>query len=281
MDIKKYIRLLMLVLVAMMPLAAAANYTVDSVEGKVTVSRGGNESEVTRGMKLNVNDRLTIAPGAKITIYNALTKELYTSTTAGRTDVTSLMFNARSQASSSNIISKARVTPRSSGNTRAYTQGSVKRALTLYDPEGASVNADPTQIAMQVWGVMNGTAVPRELTVEVKSDSAGTTGRGFTVSNPLPYPIYINALRLSRSKAGGVELSQLGQPTGCYVLLPGQSISRSQAEGIDPEEAHFLVITHYQFDVDEVLTALEGLRDKSIHGVPEDDSLEVYIAPVR
>lgn len=277
----KYIRIMILTLVALLPLTSAANYTVDSVEGKVTVNRDHTDIPATPGMELSANDKLNIAPGAKIIIYNALTKELYSSVSAGKTDVTSLMFKARTQASSNNILGKASVTPRSAGNTRQYTQGSVKRALSAYDPEGAAVNADPAQIALQITQVLTGASLPTPVPLEIKADSVGENGRTFTVTNTLPYPIYFNALKVSRSKAGAVELSQLGQPTGCYVLLPEQTITRTHAEDIEPAELHFLVITHYQFDVDEVLSSMAAIRNKSLRVSPMDDSLEVYIVSVK
>ena len=281
MYMRRLLRFLIIIICAAVPAAALANYTVESVEGKVTVVRGDENTAAAAGMKLRANDKLNISPGAKIVIYNELTKELDTSTTAGHTDVTSLMFNARSQASSNNIISKASITPRSSGNTRQYTQGSVKRAMTAYDPEGASVNADPAQIALRIIRTLDGSIAAGNLPVAVQTDSVDNRRCGFTVTNPLNFPIYLNTLQLSRTQAGGVELSKLGQPTGCYVLLPGQTISRSQTEGLATDELHFLVIAHYQFDIDDVLAAIAGLRDKSIRTPEADDSLEVYIVPIN
>lgn len=271
MDFRK---LLMTLLLGMMSIAVSANYTVHNVEGNVTVVKGSAQTTATKGMTLAANDELIISEGAKIEIHNAMTKEIYASSKAGRMSVMSVMMSARSSArnTASAVNKHMRFGASAATNSRQYTEGSIKRSMMAFDPEGGSLNVDPKMMAATIAGSMSTATSDSELPVPCAQSPLGESGLQFRIENTLDFPIYFNVL-----KAAGkdVSLSELGQPTGCYVLLPGQALSREHLNGLAASEKHFLVVAHCKFDVDDLIAALSEL--KGAKTTQPDESLPVYL----
>ena len=271
---RKYIMTLILVLTAFV---ASANYTVHSVEGNVTVVKGSVESPVTKGMKLSANDDLIISEGAKIEIHNAMTKEIYASSKAGRASVMSVMMSARSSAgkTASAINKQVRFNPSPATNARQYTEGAIKRSMMAYDPEGGSLSVDPRQMAVNVLSALPATTATSELPVPCAQSPLGESGLQFRIENTVGFPIYFNVLKVAGTAPTEISLSELGQPTGCYVLLPGQALSREHPDGLDSNDRHFIVVAHCKFDVDDLISATgeSNIRQE----LKVDQTLPVYL----
>lgn len=127
--------LLLLVMALCASFAARAQYNIYKVEGQVSVIQGKESVEAKKGQSLKANDQLNISPGAKVEIYNSLTKEIYTSTKSGKTRVIDLMMAARQSAESTAgaVNSNIRLGAGAATNTRQYTEGSIKRAVLVAD----------------------------------------------------------------------------------------------------------------------------------------------------
>ena len=191
-------KLIVLFIVGIVSLAANAAYTVHNVEGTVTVVKKTGEEPATKGMELSANETLVIGTNAKIEIYNSMTKEVYTSTTSGRTTVMDVMMNARKSAGKnlSAINSYVRFGSKERSNTRQYTEGSVKRAMQTYDPEGGSFTIEPRQLAEHVLAGVKAKKSTENVPVEVTHAPMGESGLEFRVVNTLSFPIYLNVLKL-------------------------------------------------------------------------------------
>lgn len=254
-----------------------ADYTVMSVEGKVMLLRGNEKVALVKNMALNANDELEISTGAKVEIHNTNTRENYTCSTRGTISVIDAVLRARSQASDNlgAVTSRMRLGAGKRTNTRSYTEGSIKRSMAAYDPEGGNLSLDPTQMANIIVAGLDRGLDSASLPVPVAQSPVGDSGLQFRIQNSFDFPIYINVLKVKGD--GAVELSELGQPTGCYVLLPGQALGREHAAGLNRADRHVLVLTHFKFDVDDVLSAIanpEGEPD----GLPVDtDDVSLYL----
>ncbi len=267
-------KILLTLMLGLFSLAANANYTVHSVEGSVTVVKGSTQTPATKGMKLAANDDLIISEGAKVEIYNAMTKEIYASSKAGRSSVMSVMMNARSSAknTASAINKHVRFNASAATNSRQYTEGSIKRSMLTFDPEGGNLTVDPGQMAVNVLGSMDSATPDSELPVPCAHSPLGERGLQFRIENTLDFPIYFNVLK---SAGNAVSLSELGQPTGCYVLLPGQALSREHLDGLAKDDKHFIVVAHCKFDVDDLIAAITELQTKP--ATKPDETLPVYL----
>lgn len=271
MQLRKLVVMLTLALAAF---AASAGYTVHNVEGDVTVAKKTGEVPAVKGMDLAANDNLVIGANGRIEIYNSMTKEVYSADTPGRLTVMDVMMGARksSSANVSSINKYVRFGAQERSNTRKYTEGSVKRAMQVYDPEGGAMSVDPRQLAVNVLaGLKAGDTA--DVPVEVSHAPMGETGLQFRVRNTLDFPVYMNVIKVDKN--GSVDISELGQPTGCSVLLPRQAMSREHEDGLAPDSRHVLVITHCQWDIDELVSAINELK-ASGSAETADDTLPVY-----
>ena len=95
------------------------------------------------------------------------------------------------------------------------------------------------------------------------------------VENTLDFPVYFNVLKVN-GQTGGIEISELGQPSGNYVLRQNQSLSREQFSGLDRNCSQFLIMTHCFFDIDELVENIEKLMSSGTNPVPDAD-LPVYV----
>lgn len=268
-------KLFLLLTLCLAAVAAQAAYTVHNVTGNVTVAKKTGSVAVTKGMELTANETLVLEKNASVEIYNSATKDIYKAEGPARLSVMDVMMNARRSASSelSTMTKYIRFGPQERSNTRKYTEGSVKRSMQVYDPEGGNMTVDPHQLAVNIISGLNSKTAAHEIPVETNHAPMGETGLEFRVHNTLDFPVYLNVIKIDNKN--NVELSELGQPTGCYVLLPGQAISREHADGLDSSQRHVLVMTHCQFDIDDLLNSINELNASGEKLTP-DESLSVY-----
>ena len=280
---RKYILILML---ALSHLFVLAHYSLHSVSGNVKIDSNGKQTPAAKGMTLKASDYLIIPEGGKVEIYNDLDKGIYASTKPGRISVTRLMIDARGVSADNrgNVASRLRFGRQSDpGKERLYVEkGMVKRSLGVYDPEGEKIVADPDVmarfIALKTAGQKDLSAETLPVPVEKSTPEGG--GISFKVKNSMQFPIYFNILKITdnegRKKAG---ISEVGQPAGVYVLLPGQTLAREHFTSVPSNESHILVMTHSQFDIDDIIERLDALFKKGEAAVGDTSSekLPLYL----
>lgn len=86
-------------------------------------------------------------------------------------------------------------------------------------------------------------------------------------------------LKVKDDSIAGISISELGQPSGSYVLLPSQTISREQLTPLPTDERHILIMTHFHFDIDKLIEQIESITKSNEAGIP-DSSLKVYLSPL-
>lgn len=279
---KRIIAYLMILLAAVMP--TEAKYTLYSFSGDITVKQSNRDVKPERGMELNATDEINIPKGAQVEIYNTVTKEIFTSVTNGLTSVMGIMLDARKQSQKTAGAINDRMRFSALGNqnksTRLYTEGLVKRSMQVYDPEAENLIVAPDELALHILKAVkssNDTLATTEFPTDFSHTHIGDTGLEFNIENSLPFPIYINLIKLSEISLDRFEISELGQPMGCYVLLPGQTIARKHLTGLLPTDSHYLILTYCRFDIDELISSLNELLTAEPQREP-DTQLPVYIS---
>lgn len=243
-------------------LTAFAHYSVHR-DSRAIITVGGKQTQAKAGMKVSATDMVDIPEGATLEIYNDLNKRIYTSIRSGKMSVTRLMIEAKSAAvnNKANVDSHLRFGKGSTRNdTRIYTEkGMVKRSMSVYDPEGDNVQMNSESLGLYIArkvrdGMVQDTiGKPALLTCE-RGDSIGMK---FRVENVQQFPIYFNIMKIRNSgECHQAEISELGQPSGSYVLLPRQSISREHYSELDSSDTHLMIISDCQYDIDEVLDVI-------------------------
>lgn len=274
--------LLILLLATVLPLSA--HYSLHSVSDGVMVESAGKRSAAQKGMTVKPSDHLIIPKGGKVEIYNDLDKRIYTSVSDGTISVTRLLIDARSAASDNrgNVTSRLRFGKKSSSSDRRLyvEKGMVKRSLGVYDPEGEKIVADPGVIARFIASRLDGgsgqlcDSMPAS-TVHKKLPDGGIS---FDVRNTLGFPVYFNIVKINpKNEKRTVSISEVGQPTGIYVLLPDQTLGRGHYHSLPEDEIHLMVMTHCQFDIDEMIEELEKALKNPAPAPSDSDSLPVYL----
>lgn len=249
-------------------ISVEAHYTVHSSRG-ARIIESGKEKELTAGMKMNPTDMIIIPEGGILEIYNDVDKRIYSSTRSGKMSVTRLVIEAKGKAGShkESINGSLRFGNRSSRNdARIYTEkGMVKRSMKVYDPEGDNVEMNATTLADFIAGrirsgQLNDQVPPEVELISLSNDSVALL---FKVRNNLEYPVYFNVIKIRNGNSPEVEISELGQPSGSYILLPGQSLSREHFPKMSSEYSHLMIMASCQYDIDEVLDKIsEKLLEK-------------------
>lgn len=274
--------LIALIIATVLP--AYARYSLHSVSKGVLIESAGKQSPATEGMTVKPSDHLIIPKGCKVEIYNDLDKRIYASVKEGKISVTRLMIDARSSAADNrgNVTSSLRFGKKNetSGQRLYVEKGMVKRSLGILDPEGEKIVADPSLIAKFIAArLTNGNdqlhdslPIPAEHTVPSEG------GMTFNVRNTIGFPVYFNVVKVSRKgNKPIVRISEVGQPAGIYVLLPDQTLGRGHFTSVPEDEMHIMVMTHCQFDIDEMIEELEKtLKDPSSDNISYS-SLPIYL----
>ncbi len=278
-------KFIVIIIVTLFPTVLWAHYSIHSVSGKVKVESGGKRQECVKGMSLKASDYLIIPAGGKVKIYNDLDKVIYSSVSDGKISVTRLMIDAREAASDNrgNVTSRLRFGKKSSpGNKRLYVEkGMVKRSLGRHDPEGEKIVADPGAIARHIASRLFSTEEfkPDILPAKVEKETPSEGGMRFKVWNTLDFPIYFNIVKVVRNASKTrISISEVGQPAGLYVLLPGQTLSREHFVPVPENEKHLMVMTHSQFDVDDMIEQLETyLNEGEIPTAGTESVMPLYL----
>lgn len=256
--------LLLLIILFSITSAYAQHYTLHSATKGVKIESGGKVVDAVAGMTLKATDCLIIPEGATADVLNGLDKRIYTSVRPGRVSVTRLMIEARKVASdnTSSVANKMRFGKKTeNSNRRVFVEkGVVNRSLAVYDPEGDAVAMDPVTLAAYILSKigLDDSALPIGVT-------HGSTPDGkfcWEVDNTAEYPVYFNILRVYGDEVKQVEVSQMGQPNGGYVLLPGQTLTMKHPGAIADSERHVMVLTPCSFELDAVIEAMgKGLSE--------------------
>lgn len=281
-------KFILIILLLMIPLFAGAHYSLHSVTGDIKIESGGRQSVATKGMAVKASDYIIIPAGGKVEIYNDLDKRIYTSTATGKFTVTRLMIDARGAAADNrgNVASRLRFGKKDSpGDERLYVEkGMVKRSLGVYDPEGEKIVADPGVIARHIAARISSKEGfnPDSTPAKIEKGIPENGGIHFKVWNTLDFPIYFNIVKVTKKDAKyKISISEVGQPAGVYVLLPGQTISREHFIAIPGDEMHLMVMTHSQFDVDEMIEQLEStLKKGSIADSQPETGMPLYLMSI-
>lgn len=263
-------------------LSIDAKYVLYSFSGGITIKQSNRDVKPEKGMELNASDEITIPKGAKVEIYNTVTKEIFTSVTSGMKSVMGIMLDARKQAEKTTGAINDRMRFSANGNqnnsSRLYTEGLVKRSMQVYDPEAQNLIVEPEVLALHILNALRaaGQDGAADFPTALTHNRLGDSGLEFKIENSLSFPIYVNLIKINETQLGSIEISELGQPMGCYVLLPGQTLSRQHFAGLASTDSHYLVMTHCRFDIDELIASVNSLLSQHTDKTP-DAQLPVYI----
>lgn len=256
---KQFLTILLIILCA--PLAMA-HYSIHSVSQGVTVESGSKTSPAKKGMELKASDYLVIPEGAEVEIYNDLDKNIYKSLKSGKISVTRLMIDAKKEASDNrknvgNRLRLAKNQDEAAGEKIYVEKGMVRRSLAVFDPD-AELQIDAKTLGGLIadYFISNDTTGLNGVDIVAKTGDINPQGAFFRIENTLEFPVYFNVLKINmkpNDENRNVEISKLGQPDGSYVLLPGQAVTRESFTSIPQDEKHLLVVTHFRYDLDEVI----------------------------
>lgn len=263
---------------------AADHYSLHSFKGNVTIESKGRSTKACKGMTLNPTDNIVIPNGGSAEVYNSLDKQIYRSATPGRISVTRLMINAAKTAADkfSSVGEKMRIGRKSSaGDQRVFVEkGMVKRSLATFDPDAGNAEMDIESVAMRLASAMahhTCDSLPEGVTVDIESGpEQGAVS--FGVSNSMTSPLYYNLLSFTPDKE--IEISPLGQPEGCFVLLPGQQTVRSQKSTSKTLAPTILIATPVKFDLDKVTERANALLSGNEATQIVNTDLPVIIRPI-
>lgn len=238
----------------------SAHYKLSSFSGDVRVKRAGNIEAAAKDMKIGAFDLIVIGQGSQVTIFDEACSKEYTRSTAGETSLTNLIIEAQKDAGSTlaNVHRNVGISKGSAEEGKMYVEkGKVTLALEEYDPAGEETAIDASVLAKYIIAYLSNGSITREFPVPM--DCGENNDLHFAIENTSSEPLYINVIKYAREASGkaGFRISELGQPVGCYIMLPGHSITRTSAQGRRNGERHVLVATHYYFSIDELLENLK------------------------
>lgn len=264
--------------------AVRADYSVRSVSGNVLIQKSGKQTAATAGAKLGSNDVLILERGAKLEIFDSKDSQIYTADAPGQFTVTRIIFDARKKArsNSSAVHGKLRVTKDNKAEGVVYIEkGKVTRSLAIYDPEAQNIQIDTDRLSRRLYtmlrndSAMGAASDPGAIVLNQRIDPDGLA---FMVQNSTEHPVYFNVFKIN-AENGSVTISELGQPVGCYAILPTQFLAREQGTGLNPSELHILIMTDFYFDIDELLGKLNALIDSKPE-INEPESTPLYLLPL-
>ena len=278
--------ILLTLALALFVITISAHYTVYDVSDGVIVERGSQSLKATKGIELKASDLVSIPQGGHIEVYNELDKQIYRSVKSGKISVNKLMIEARGLAANNRANVGGRLNFGKKGgqdsDTRIYSEtGMVRRSLAAYDPDGDGVQMDSKTLGRWLARKVRAGLAPdsASVPVSVKHERISEGGMKFHVENSLQYPIYFNIIKLDASKRQPA-VSPLGQPAGSYVLLPRQTMAREHFDSVPADEAHILIMTPCQYDLDAVIEEMgKSLQDDS-DMLKADSSLPIHIVVI-
>lgn len=258
-------------------LMVAAGIKVHKTSGKATVIRKGNVTLLKTGDALTPADMVEIPAGSTLEVINDVSGSIYTSTRNGKMTISRLMLDAKERASDNigTVNRQLRFGEKSGkGDNRVYVEtGMVKRSLAEYDPEAANREIDIPTLSGHVRAVAEGRRESAQIPLRIEHGSCDTIGMRFRLVNTLDFPIYFNVVKLNGCDK--YEISELGQPTGSYVIQPHQSIIREHFPQLPDGERHIMIAAHCHYDIDRLLEQLNSCCTSGENG-PEIE-LPVYV----
>lgn len=272
------IRMLVVISILLSGNTIHAAYIVHSVTGDVKLETKGKSVPLKTGMTVNPSDMIDIPANGSVDIYNELDSKIYTSVKPGKLSVIRLMLDAKQKASdnSSNVKDHLAVKDKNQTEGRIYMEkGMVKRSQSVFGVDSENVDVDPRTLARYVASVVYSGNLESPLAppvkIEHKSDEAD--GIKFRVENTVDFPVYFNVLKITGTQAPVLEVSELGQPTGSYVVLPGQALSREQKVAPPADTHHVLILSHCRYDIGEVIDIIgDLLSTEGVGTLPEKDA---------
>ncbi len=265
------------------PFAAEAAYVVHSVSGNVGLVAKGETTPLKKGMTIGPSDVIDIPENGKLEIFNELDGKVYSSVKSGRFSVIRLMLDAKDQASDNAGNVKGQLAIGKGEKTmegRLYMEkGMVKRSQTVFGQDSENVDVDGRTLARYVASVVyTGNLDSRvELPVKIEHERGEGKGIKFRLVNTLDFPVYFNVLKITGSQAPVLEVSELGQPTGCYVVLPGQALSREQFADPGGDTRHVLIMSHCKYDIGEVIDFIGDLMSTEGIGTLSEKDAPVHM----
>ena len=262
-----------------------AQYNIASFRGDVKVKHAGKIVPAEKDMRVGAFDIIIIGEGSSATVFDKASSSEYTREIAGEISPNNLVIEAR-KAAGSNFANIHRNVGIGKGNTeeegKMYVEkGKITLALEEYDPAGDEIMIDARVLAEHILNSLNSIAPERlgdKFPVAIRT-AAAEGALHFQLDNTTTEPLYINVIKLVSDADGrrSIRISELGQPVGCYVILPSQAIMRSQSRGARDGEIHLLVATHYYFSIDELLENIAaGLADTQATHKPAME-LPIYL----
>lgn len=272
-------RLILFVAVIMLSISVQAAYKVHGVSGNVKIETDGKTVVVSKGMNVNPSDVIIIPEGGKLEIFNELDGKIYTSVKSGKLSVIRLMLDAKQKASDNSAAVKGQLNVGKGGgssSSRVFMEkGMVKRSHNAFGEDSENVDVDPKTLARYVASaVYTGNLDSRvELPVKIEHEKGDSIGIRFRLVNERDFPVYFNILKITGTESPILEISELGQPSGCYVVLPGQSLSREQFASPAPFSRHVLIVSHARYDMGEVIDVIGDLMStEGLGTLPEENA---------
>lgn len=239
-----------------------AQYSISSFSGKVEVKHAGRMAAATVGMKLGAADLIYIGDGSKVQILDNRDSKLYERDIPGEIGLTSLIFEAKKSARDNASAVHRKVSlgkPVSEEEGKMYVEkGKITLALEEYDPAGENFMIDAKVMARYIMSALKSGCLDKEFPTTLQHECVAGNLM-FGIDNNETEPLYINVIKVGIPDGSKLRISELGQPVGCYVLLPGQSLQRGQHSGISDKDIHLLVATHYYFSIDELISELQNV----------------------
>ncbi|MCH5221034.1 MAG: hypothetical protein J1F05_01720 [Muribaculaceae bacterium] len=258
----------LVVLFALIMLNAAmafGQYSVSSFKGDVKIKHAGQAVAATQGMPIGAFDLIVIGQGAEVVIFDKASSSEYTRNIPGEVSPNTLVIDAKKAASSnlSNIHRNIGMTKSSSPEEgKMYVEkGKITLALEDYDPTSDDFMVDAKVLAAYAANKLN-TVSPDKLgenfPVGLRCEHTDSGLISFELDNTSDVPLYVNVIKIlpENDGKGKYRISELGQPVGCYVLLPNQAIMRRQSKGAKADQTHILVAAHYYFSIDDLIESI-------------------------
>jgi len=276
---KHYHKILTALVIALLPIATFGAIKVHRVSGKVAVVKGSSATPVTTGQTLMPGDMLDIPQGATIEVINDVSGAIYSSTTPGRMTLSRMMLDAKEKSADNkgNINKHLRFgSGKKDDKKRIYVEtGMVKRSLAEFDPEAGSIQLSADELSRFLRNYIEGNVKSKPLPFELTHTTAADENLSFRLVNTMDFPVYFNILKVSGNPDNmKVEISELGQPSGSYVILPSQAISRESLVALPAGQRHILIASHAHYDIDSLLE----LINKSY--TPDDAASPIVDLPV-
>ncbi len=266
-------------------MAAQAQYTLYNSVGKVSIERRGKPLEVSKGMKLSSQDVINIGNDGEVEILNSIDSRIYTSVKPGSYTVLRITIDAEAHAKDNSLAFQGLGVKRENKKTEVFEdEGVVSRALVVYDPDNQNMEVDCRKMGVSLLRRLDShsSAVADSTLLDLNVDALGD-GLSFEFYNKFDFPVYFNVLKIKDAEAGAIDISELGQPIGSYVVQPKQSLMRAQSTALPAGERHILVMTHHYFDIDKLLLNIEELKSSPV-GLPDaptEQELPVYVVQIR